>query len=467
MGQSNLKAAFIKMQLHLLILAFGLCAVANALRFSTPSITVDTDAIIVGQPAKLTCNYVKFRTETVRGIGWYLSYEGFRSKIFHYHVTTGRKEPSIYSHVTTMEETATEKELTIVLPEFRSPTITLGCEVEVLRDSGYGKLDHSKKITEANISVADTQGHQLRIKNGKWDAYNSRNTNQHEATVGQPLLVSCISQGTTPNPNLTLFVNDQAWEDVSATARTQELTMGVPSGMKVVEGRLDMVYDSMFGRNDMIVIECKAHIQDYMLTSEHLSLRKKTNQIVHTNQGYQRPQRPVQVYDRNQEQPRRTQFDQDRGGRAYDDSVIHSRLLDLLDPAKHMHPGIPYDFYDGYILMVADNVDDDINNVNNNGYGGHRGNSRPVTTHLYGHLANEIIRDLQSSYGSFQTISNKKYMIKMNPVDILNQLGTHGYRVIGFTAESDKKMVWTLELRDFEQAHPQKQQQHQHNNRWN
>ena len=55
----------------------------------------------------------------------------------------------------------------------------------------------------------------------------------------------------------------------------------------------------------------------------------------------------------------------------------------------------------------------------------------------------------------------------MNPVDILNQLGTHGYRVIGFTAESDKKMVWTLELRDFEQAHPQKQQQHQHNNRWN
>ena len=58
-------------------------------------------------------------------------------------------------------------------------------------------------------------------------------------------------------------------------------------------------------------------------------------------------------------------------------------------------------------------------------------------------------------------------MIKMNPVDILNQLGTHGYRVIGFTAESDKKMVWTLELRDFDQAHPQKQQQHQHNNRWN
>ena len=37
----------------------------------------------------------------------------------------------------------------------------------------------------------------------------------------------------------------------------------------------------------------------------------------------------------------------------------------------------------------------------------------------------------------------------MNPVDILNALGEHGYRVIGFTAEADKKMVWTLEKKKF------------------
>lgn len=39
----------------------------------------------------------------------------------------------------------------------------------------------------------------------------------------------------------------------------------------------------------------------------------------------------------------------------------------------------------------------------------------------------------------------------MSPVDVLNILGTHGYRVIGFTAEADRKMVWTLEQKDFEQ----------------
>ena len=262
---------------------------------------------------------------------------------------------------------------------------------------------------QANVSVADTQGHQLRMKNGKWDAYNSGAAN-HEATVGQPLLVSCISQGTTPSPNLTLFINDQAWNDVSATARTQDLSMGVPSGMKVVEGRLDMVYDSMFGRNNMMVIECKAHIQDYLLTTEHLSLRKKTNQIVYTNQGYQRPARPVQVYDREQEQPRRTtQFEENRGGRAYDDSVIHARLLDLLDPAKHMHPGIPYDFYSGYILMVAKNVDIDHEDEGTGGHrqSYHRSRSQPSvkeSVHLYGRLSEDTVSDLRRNYGGFNRV---------------------------------------------------------------
>ena len=57
---------------------------------------------------------------------------------------------------------------------------------------------------------------------------------------------------------------------------------------------------------------------------------------------------------------------------------------------------------------------------------------------------------LESNFLSFfPQISNEKYKIIMNPVDILNALGEHGYRVIGFTAEADKKMVWTLEKKKF------------------
>ena len=39
----------------------------------------------------------------------------------------------------------------------------------------------------------------------------------------------------------------------------------------------------------------------------------------------------------------------------------------------------------------------------------------------------------------------------MNAADVLNVLGNHGFRVVGFTTEAgQQKMAWTLEKRDFE-----------------
>ena len=52
-----------------------------ALRFSHVPITVDSDVILVNKPAELTCNYVKFRTETVREINWFITYQGFSAKV--------------------------------------------------------------------------------------------------------------------------------------------------------------------------------------------------------------------------------------------------------------------------------------------------------------------------------------------------------------------------------------------------
>jgi len=111
---------------------------------------------------------------------------------------------------------------------------------------------------------------------------------------------------------------------------------------------------------------------------------------------------------------------------------IHE-LMDLIDPRKHMHAGIPYDFHNGYILMVGNNFD-----------------TRHQSTHLYGQLPTDVIRELQTNHPrQFQLVANKKYKIDINPVDILNILGSHNYRVIGFAAQDSQKMVWTLEERNF------------------
>ena len=61
-----------------LFLAFGS---VSSLRFSHPPITVDSDVILVNKPATLKCNYVKFRTEDIREITWYIGYGGFKGKV--------------------------------------------------------------------------------------------------------------------------------------------------------------------------------------------------------------------------------------------------------------------------------------------------------------------------------------------------------------------------------------------------
>ena len=117
-------------------------------------------AIIVGRPARLKCNYVKYRTESVRQIKWFAGYPGFKSKIFDFAVTTGKKETTPLSFIRVDEASATEEELTMTLTDFRDPNMTISCEVEVVRDNGYGKLRHSKKLGESPIrwTVSPTRG---------------------------------------------------------------------------------------------------------------------------------------------------------------------------------------------------------------------------------------------------------------------------------------------------------------------
>lgn len=40
--------------------------------------------------------------------------------------------------------------------------------------------------------------------------------------------------------------------------------------------------------------------------------------------------------------------------KGYDAEEIGNTLLDMVDPKRHIHPGIPYDFYDGYIVVIGE-----------------------------------------------------------------------------------------------------------------
>jgi len=126
---------------------------------------------------------------------------------------------------------------------------------------------------------------------------------------------------------------------------------------------------------------------------------------------------------------------------------VHT-LLEMIDPRRHAHVGVPYDHYSGYIIMVA-KIPEIASNGARSNYG-YNNQQSTQSVQLFGQLPTDVIRELQTIQRTFQKVSDKKYTLDMEPVDVLNILGNHGFRAIGSTSTADQKIVWTLEQKDFE-----------------
>jgi len=62
---------------------------------------------------------------------------------------------------------------------------------------------------------------------------------------------------------------------------------------------------------------------------------------------------------------------------------------------------------------------------------------------VYGKLPYKVENDFQSNIALFQMPFDETYKMETNPVKVLNQLGKHGFQVVGF-AFKDDGMAWTL-----------------------
>ena len=113
----------------------------------------------------------------------------------------------------------------------------------------------------------------------------------------------------------------------------------------------------------------------------------------------------------------------------------------MIDPARHVHPGIPYDFYSGYIVVIAEQLTH-----------AQRHGSHTDQTMVVGQLPRKVQTALEQNWGLYQQVEEHSVKMKMPPVDVLNILGNLGYRVIGTSTRESKQMVWTLELKDFEKV---------------
>ena len=69
-----------------------------------------------------------------------------------------------------------------------------------------------------------------------------------------------------------------------------------------------------------------------------------------------------------------------------------------MDPSRHVHPGIPYDFYTGYVVVEAQNLD------------GQNQNNRQEKTVVLGQLPQVVRAKLEQEWGKYQYINDNKVL---------------------------------------------------------
>ena len=90
---------------------------------------------------------------------------------------------------------------------------------------------------------------------------------------------------------------------------------------------------------------------------------------------------------------------------------MHSHLIELMDPSRHVHPGIPYDFYSGYVVVESLNLDD----------GGQ--SRRQEETVVLGQLPQVVRAKLEEQWGKYQYVNDNKVVyvyVICNKLEIQN-----------------------------------------------
>ena len=73
------------------------------------------------------------------------------------------------------------------------------------------------------------------------------------------------------------------------------------------------------------------------------------------------------------------------------------QILTMIDPRRHSRPGVPYDFYSGYIMMISKVPE--IGGSHN-----YRNQHSSQSVQLFGQLPADIIRQLQATQRRFQEV---------------------------------------------------------------
>ena len=287
------------------------------------------------------------------------------------------------------------------------------------------------------------------------------------AAPGKPLKVACLSRGSSPPPLLSILINGKNVTEIYSGG-VEDMDTGSKLDYAIV-GSLRYPTEDFF-KNDVMKVECLAHYEDFLFDKKELSLQKldsrnsaygtgpvapgaaRRNWNSGTNDNYYND--PYGSNSRYDDDDDNTGYGghssggnsrQGKVSSGYQTNDIHDTLMQLVDIARNANPGIPQDFFAGYIIMHTDNINPD-SVSNNHGYGAST-NNKYVT--ILGELPYDVEQSLSQNYGKVNKISEKKMRVKLEPSEVLNLMGNLGYRVIGASGGHGNSYIWTMERRNF------------------
>jgi len=155
--------------------------------------------------------------------------------------------------------------------------MTFGCEVETLRDNGYGKLRHNKKLGETVVKCINNSQHTLRLV--------PEPRERRSASPGEDLTFVCTSSGADPPPKLTLTAGGRDVKEIYGGSVAPAIVQGREND-HAIQGTLLQLSRELFEDN-YLPLECLAHYGNYLMGKEELNLAKaeETRQEARTNYG--------------------------------------------------------------------------------------------------------------------------------------------------------------------------------------
>ncbi|XP_023347222.1 uncharacterized protein LOC111716042 isoform X1 [Eurytemora carolleeae] len=107
--------------------------------------------------SSLSCNFIKYKQETISKVEWSISYSSVSTNFFVSHYENGQKDVPTSPYFTVEGASSGEKVVRMMVNDDRSKQVNICCKVEAVRDSGYGMLKKvdSEKCSQVGVIPGD------------------------------------------------------------------------------------------------------------------------------------------------------------------------------------------------------------------------------------------------------------------------------------------------------------------------